>query len=130
MALTVGQRSTITTWLAGAWTKIQARQAAYLADRGRYRQFKFSHTVAPQNAASVIPNNLTDQPTNEGDGVTLTHANGGLGWPVRVRVDVYDGPAGQGYVATAQARGSTGERWEVARQVGPETWRERALAQV
>lgn len=130
MALTTNQRNAIQTWLSAAWTKIQNRQAQYLADRGTYRQFKRSHLVAPQNAQAVLPDNLSDQPTNEGDGVTLAVANGGSGWPVRVTVDVYDGPAGSGYVAVAEARGSGGETWRIARNHGPETWRAETIHQV
>jgi hypothetical protein len=124
MALTTAQRNTINTWLNGAWTRIQARQAQYLADRGHYRQFKRSHTIPPQSAATVLPDNLSDQPTNEQDGVTLTHANGGSSWPCSVTVDVYDGPLGAGYVATARGRDAGGLVYAISRQVGPETWRE------
>lgn len=129
MSLTTNQRNTIQTWLAAADTKIDTYEATFFAANGRYRQFKRSHTIPPQNATAVLPDNLTDQPTNETNGQTLTMANGGAGWPCSVTVDVYQSPGGWGYTKTYRARGSTGEVWRIVRNVGPETWRAQTLAQ-
>lgn len=129
MALTTNQRNTIQAWITAAEAKIAARQATYLANRGTYRQFKVSHTIHPQNATAVVPDALADQPTNETDGVTLTHANGGSGWPCAVTVDVYQSPVGWGYTKTYRARGSGGEVWRIVRNVGPEAWRAQGITQ-
>lgn len=129
MAFTTAQRNAVNSWLQAAWGKVQARQTQYLADRGTYRQWKRSHTIPVTAGQTVVPSNLTDQPTNETDGVTLSVANGGSGWPCQLRCDVYDGPLGAGYVGTARVTGSGGEVWRIARNVGPETWREHGWEQ-
>lgn len=128
MSLTTNQRNTIQTWLNAADTKIDTYESTFFAANGRYRQFKRSHTIPPQNATAIAPDNLTDQPTNETNGSTLSEAGSG-GWPCSVTVDVYQSPAGWGYTKTYRARGSTGEVWRIVRNVGPETWRAQSLAQ-
>lgn len=129
MSVTAAQRAAVQTWLQAAWTKIQARQATYLANRGTYRQYKGSHVIPPTAGTTVLPDNLSDHPTNETDGQTLAVANGGLGWPCQVTCNVYESPGGQGYEAIARVTGSVGEVWRIARQVGPETWREHGWVQ-
>lgn len=129
MSLTTTQRTTIQNWLAVADGKIDAYEAAFFAAHGRYRQFRKSHTIPPQNATAVLPDNLNDQPTNETNGQTLTVANGGSGWPCAVTVDVYQSPAGWGYTKTYRARGSGGEVWRIVRNVGPETERAQSITQ-
>lgn len=129
MSLTAGQRTTIQNWLAVADGKIDTYETTFFSASGRYRQFKRSHVIPPQNATAVLPDNLNDQPTNETNGQTLTMANGGSGWPCSVTVDVYQSPAGWGYTKTYRARGSTGEVWRIVRNVGPETWRQHGIEQ-
>lgn len=129
MSVTAAQRNAIQTWLSAAWTKIQARQDTYLANRGTYRQYKGSHVIPPTAGRTVLPDNLNDQPTNEADGDTLDHADGGLGWPCQITVNVYESPEGHGYEAVARVTGSGGEVWRICRQHGPEEWREHGWVQ-
>lgn len=130
MALTAGQRATIRDWLDVAAPKIRALQDAALAKYGRYIQCRGSHTIIPQNAIATPPDRLLDRPQGEeGRAEGWIEANLGLAWPVAIELHVYRGPFGQGYVGVAKARGSLGEVWSVHRNVGPETHRERAIAQ-
>lgn len=129
MAFTVAQRNAVNSWLQTAWGKIRTRQATYFGNRGTYRQYKGSHTIPPTAGGTVIPDNLNDQPTNEDDGDTLSHANGGLGWPCQITCNVYESPEGHGYEAVARVTGSGGEVWRICRQHGPEEWREHGWVQ-
>lgn len=100
---------------------LAGRQAAYRAARGRYWQGAPTHALPPADGAKVAPDRAA-RPSDQAEdwdrfGVPLPAA-----LEVGLRVDVYDGPAGQGYVAVAEVL-VTGRLWRRAQNVGPEGWR-------
>lgn len=122
MATLAQIRNAVDAKLASLWGTIQTRQDAYAAAHdGRYWQGLRTATITPVDGVAVLPdvgqNTPTDQP---------------VAWPAAIltvplamalQIDVYDGPAGQGYVATVQVS-VLGQTYERAAQVGPETWRQ------
>lgn len=121
-------RSAVDTWLANRWNAIQNAQANYVAAHGRYFQGLFTHSVRPTDGAETAPDRLADKPTDQAhrwaDFINLPAT-----MPTRIRIDVYSGPIGAGYVATVDIR-VNGTNWRRSAQVGPETWRTRAWHQV
>lgn len=128
MATPAQIRSTIDAQLAGIWTKIQARQAVRFANTGNYAQFLWSHTAAPADGVEAAPDG-TAKPTNEAAGWQAVLADLLPTMAFRLRIDVYDGPSGKGYVATAQVKFGN-QVWERAQNSGPETWRTRGWSRV
>ena len=109
--------------LASLWGAIQNREDTFLASNGRYFQGLRTHTVVPSEGNTALPNIGTTTPTDQT----------GQPWPVAIRntamemaiqIDVYDGPQGRGYQATAYVS-VLGHLYARTQQVGPETYRNR-----
>lgn len=117
-------RETVNGILADLWPRIQAKQAAYYANHGHYWQGLWTHNVAPADGVTVAPNNLDASPTDQPISWRKFKADYRLTMlaklPMAIRMDVYDGPRGKGYVATCRV-GYNGKVYERAAQVGPET---------
>jgi hypothetical protein len=123
-------RTTVDARLADLWmNQIQPRQDAHFLRTGKYWQ----GLVTTQTA--LIPNNPDDasavrevapetdtHPTDQAE--TWTDAGIVLGstLPMAIRVDVYDGPLGKGYVGVVYARWDT-TIYVRSHNSGPETWR-------
>jgi hypothetical protein len=93
----------------------RAAQEAFRAARGRYWQGVETPGVAP--GAPDLAARPTDQAESWGDVVGPLSLP--AEWDVRLRVDVYDGPAGKGWTLTASTAGRR-RTWAGA---GPEAGR-------
>jgi len=119
-------------FLAKEWARIQARQSAYFTTKGKYFQGLPTHASAPVHTDSAFPtpapDRLTTKPTDQAeDWLSQFSEWNGMAMPSLVRMDVYDGPQGKGYVVTVEAFRGT-QRWRRSINVGPETYRGRAWA--
>lgn len=96
-------------------------QVDYRARYGRYWQAAPTHAQPPAADAVIAPDPLA-QVGDDPAWIDL-----GIGLPadlaISLRVDVYDGPRGQGYVLLAWVRDPRGGVWERAVNTGPESWR-------
>lgn len=104
------------------WTAIQNRQTTYLANNGKYWQGKWSHSLAPAEGNDVAPDRTNiDKPTDIAEKWTDLFTVPAV-MPCSIKVDVYSGPLGIGYVGTVIVR-ILGETWTRSQNSGPETWR-------
>lgn len=110
------------------WNKIRARQAIFLTNNGRYWQGLKTHVIRPADGTEAPPD-ATSTPTNE---QTNWAAFAGVDLPatlpVSVRCDVYNGPQGRGFTATAEVKIGANV-WERTVNEGPETGRTQAWRQ-
>ena len=100
---------------------IAARQVAALDATGAYWQGIMTPATPPADGAEIPPD-LKRKPVGRGTSWAEEPVPLPAEIPVAVAVDVYDGPAGRGYVV----RGSlvlAGVRWDRAIGVGPEDYR-------
>jgi hypothetical protein len=115
--------------------RLASYQASYVIANGRYFQGLWSHSAVPDESASLEPDQLTLRPTDQLEDfaamwLTVRIAQGRL--PLRFRIDVYNGPCGQGYVILIEVT-RLGQIFTRAINVGCETWRDipwRRLAEV
>lgn len=83
---------------AGTWdAQVQAVQAAYLAQHGRYAQTLWSHTVAPEDGEAVLPDNLAAKPDDQAAGWANLLDISEAAVRARIKADAYTSPAGHGY---------------------------------
>jgi len=105
--------------------RIATYQSAYLLGHGRYFQGLWSHATTPDEGSSNPPDQLASRPTDqlEDFGAMWSQVAVGQGRiPMRVRIDVYNGPSGQGYVMTFETA-RAGVAYQRVVNVGPESWR-------
>lgn len=120
--------ATIDSLLATYLPKFSNYESNYLLTKGRYYQALWSHSTAPANLALVAPDLLAFKPTDQLESwqsLWDTLAVIGGKSPCRMRIDVYDGPQGKGYVVTVEAI-LNGTSWSRSINIGNETWRDRA----
>lgn len=113
--------------------KLQAYEINYLDAKGHgYLQALWSHSAPPADGALVAPDLLISKPTDQAESffdlwsaVIITDGK----VPVRLRIDVYDGPSGKGYVIVVESiiAGSTYTR---SINTGSEKWREQDWIEV
>jgi len=124
-------RTKIDDWLLLRWATLVSRQDTFFTNRGKYFQGRWTHTVEVTQTDALtgdtISNNLTDHPTDQAQHWQdfIGNAFNALPLPCRLRIDVYNGPLGWGWVATLQVR-YNGNVYERSGNVGPETWRTEA----
>ena len=113
-------RDAIDARLAQLWPVVQDKEAKYFAAHGHYWQGLRTHTLLPADGNLALPDVGETTPTDQLDP-----------WPEAIKtiaiemalvIDVYDGPFGQGYVASAWVM-INGRTFVRSAQVGPETWR-------
>jgi hypothetical protein len=118
-------RNAIDNWVTNRWATVVARQENYRANKGRYWQGLRTHLVPPAHAnntdGSRVGDNLNANPTDQFESWLAVFPE----WltellPACVRVDVYDGPSGQGWVLIVEAT-HNGNLWRRRVNVGPET---------
>jgi hypothetical protein len=105
--------------------RVATYQAAYLLGHGRYFQGLWSHAATPDEASNNPPDQLTGRPTDQLEDFGAMWSQVAIGQgriPMRLRVDVYSGPAGQGYVMTFETS-RAGVAYQRVVNVGPESWR-------
>lgn len=107
--------------LAAYLPTISQRQADFYALTGDYFQGLPTHTTPPADGAMVLPDNLDTVPIGQpvpwpGEDFPAQ------GLPCSVRLDIYVGPSGAGWVLTAEVV-IGGVLWRRAINVGPETYR-------
>jgi hypothetical protein len=110
--------------------KIRTRQEAYRARTGRYWQGLVTHSVIPADGIAAPADRLAEKPADVAESWADGHDPGSSPGevlaatePMALRIDVYDGPAGHGYVVTALVRHGA-EVWGRSWNVGAEVWRE------
>ena len=116
-------------WLTGNLVVLDAKENAYYGAKGPYWQGLWSHAVLPSHAnainGDIPPDKLSDNPTDQVESwVEFWPALVGVGMTAAVRVDVYAGPTGDGFVVTAAFK-FEGDIYLKARNDGPEIYRER-----
>lgn len=120
-------RDTINDWLADRWSIVTTRQDAYYAAHGVYFQGILTHLVPPEYTAlltgAIEPGNLDANPTDQiysWDDFMPELRD--VSMPCALRFDVYQGPLGDGYVATVFVA-YNGYIYARSHNTGPETWR-------
>jgi hypothetical protein len=107
------------------WPQLQADEEGYLQEHGIHWQGLATHSAVPENGADVLPDVGTLAPSDQPAPWPTTY----LQTPrtIAVTVDVYVGPAGQGYVLTATCQTTppvvptqAAHRWQRALAVCPE----------
>jgi hypothetical protein len=129
VALLEATRTKVEAWRYSVAAAIASRQNAYLAAHGRYWQGILTPVAVPVEAADTVPD-LTLRPTDQMErwsdflsGLTVTTI------PCSIRIDVYDGPLGQGYTVTVEVV-SESSVWIRTYHVGPEDWRVRPWTRI
>lgn len=131
---TVRQR--VDDWLTPArWQTLVDRQETFFTNRGKYFQGRWTHTVQITQTDALTgdatPTALTDHPTDQVQHWQdfIGNAFDALPFPARLRIDVYKGPLGWGWVAALQVLYNSNV-YERSRNVGAETWRTEGWHQV
>ena len=113
--------------------KLQAYEINYLDAKGRgYMQALWSHSAPPADGALVAPDLLTSKPTDQAESFAdlwsaVVVADGKI--PVRLRIDVYDGPDGKGHVITVECIVAA-RTYTRSINTGGEKWREQDWIEV
>lgn len=118
-------RDRIDNWLAPRWSWLVGKQDTYFDNHNTYFQGLWTHTsVVEQDGITqmdVVSDNLsskpTDQPRTWHD--AIGSAFDSLPFPCRLRIDVYDGPQGNGWVAVLEVLYG-GDIYMRSKQVGPD----------
>ena len=116
----------IDNWLAPRWSWLVGKQDDYFVSHGRYFQGLWTHTAeVEQDEVDVldeVPNNLDSKPTDQTHTWrdAVGNAFDALPFPCRLRLDVYEGPQGHGWIAILEVL-YQGEVYVRSKQVGPET---------
>lgn len=122
MATPAQIRQAVDDKLALLWAAVQARQDTYAANHGgKFWQGLVTHTITPADGFEALPDIGLACPTDQA-GEPYPLAIRQTVMPMSLRLDVYDGPFGRGYVATVRVL-IGGVLYERSAQVGPEAWR-------
>lgn len=106
---------------------IAAFQEAFRSQYGIYAQTLSPYLEPPMDGKAELPSLDTQNkaPTSGVTADTLFVLANMEAFPASVRIDVYSGPTGAGYVVVAETEFS-GVLWQRAINVGPEKWREQS----
>ena len=105
---------------------IIAFQAGEASKSGKFYQVLWTHSQAPADGALVLPDLLYSFPTDQiGKSAQAQWDAAKLpaSFDARIRVDVYDGPQGKGFVVVVQSQ-LNGATWQRSINYGPETYRD------
>lgn len=120
-------RDRVNNWLEQRWPIVVARQETYFSNNGTYWQGLLTHNAPPEHTTDAdgdtAPDNLDGKPTD----VSLAWRQffselDGVPMPAQLRMDVYSGPLGPGFVATVTI-GYNSTLYRRIQQFGPESWR-------
>jgi hypothetical protein len=109
--------------IAGWFPWLAARQREYREMTGRYAQMLPSHLEPPADGSAGIPDGWFKHPTDQQYSWPNLDAIRFEPMPFDIRIDVYDGPEGQGYVTCFQVQ-IKGSMYERCQNYGPEASRE------
>lgn len=134
MATLAQLRTRIDTFLADKWPAFTNRQSVFRSTHGRYWQGLITHTIIPAHTASADGDTLSDQvaahPTDQPQGWAAAFPEFETDViPCALRCDAYNGPLGDGYVATLFVR-YNGVLYARSQNVGPLTDRTSGWRQV
>jgi hypothetical protein len=103
---------------------VDAFEQDYRKQFRAYAQVLWTYAVTPVDGKAELPTLLDANPTDQPwlKARALWDYSGLLAWPANVRVDVYDGPDGVGYVIVLEAEFDKAH-YQRAVNVGPEKWR-------
>ena len=127
MATIAQLRTRVDDFIANRLPLIVARQENFRTNRGRYWQGLLTHTVVPAHTNSAdgdsIADGLVQTPTDSLDNWAAVFPE----WtadsiPCALRVDIYDGPSGKGWVLFIFVR-FNGQLYRRGLNVGPESSR-------
>ena len=127
MATLSQMRDRVDSWLAARWPTVVARQQNYFVNRGRYWQGLITHSLLPEHTNSrdgdALADRLAVNPTDQFENWAVVFPE----WstellPAAIQIDVYDGPAGKGWVATIWVK-YNGTIYSRSQNVGPESHR-------
>ena len=130
MATLLQVRTRVDAWLADKWPTVVARQQNYFANRGTYWQGLITHSVVPSHTNGADGDSVADRLSITPDDafqdwiVAFPEWNG-IALPAAVKIDVYGGPQGQGWVATIYIR-YNGVLYSRSQNVGPDSHRTEA----
>lgn len=122
-------RTKVDDWLTPKWANLQTKQEQFKTAHGHYFQGLWTHAAEVTETDALedgpLPDNLADKPTDQPHDWRdfIGAALDAVPFPCRLRIDVYDGPQGDGWCATLQVKYS-GNVYERSAQVGPEDWRQ------
>lgn len=125
----------IDAWLdANIWPVVQSTQDAYVIANGRYWQGQITHNALPAHTIAAdndIPgDNLADTPSDLVESwLDKFPALNGVNMPCSAKINIYDGPAGTGYVVELRFT-HEGTEYVRVRNFGPETYRETPWTEV
>lgn len=109
------------SFITNRFPTIQTREATYFTNHGKYFQGVYTNAT-PTDPAELVPD-LTKKPTDQAE--TWANANFTMPatMPVRLWIDVYNGPQGHGWTLNAQVIVGA-NTWQICVQgAGSETWR-------
>lgn len=119
--------STLTDSIDAAYTSswatlVQSLQTSELSANGIHTQLPWTHKVAPADGVAVTPDNLAE--VVDGGGRKYADLVDIAATPMRARlkIDVYNGASGKGYVVTIQLI-ENGQLWSRSINTGPESGR-------
>lgn len=114
--------------LANLWSAIQNKEDQYAANHnGRYWQGLRTMSFTPADGTTALPDIGQNCPTDQ-QGQPWPNAILTTPMEMALRIDVYDGPQGDGYQATVYVS-IAGGTWYRTQQVGPETYRNQGWTQ-
>ena len=128
MATPAQIRNAIDDKLASIWSAVQTKQANHLAANGKYFQGILTPVVTPTDGEETAPDE-TLKPTDQIHTWSGATFNLPATIPMAIALDSYDGPNGKGFVGRVEVV-INGNRWRRTAQIGPETYRTKAWAQV
>ncbi len=125
MTLPAAARNNANSFADSFLPTLTTRQATYKSSNGRY--FQGLRTMDDADLAPGGGNatpKLNRKPSDQAVDWTTMVVGLAAQWPVSMEVQIYVGPAGDGFTLVLEVKGTSNEFWRRTINVGPETWRE------
>ena len=121
----------IDDWITDNMVQLRTREENYFGTHGEYWQGLWTHTVLPMHnpagpptAGDTEPDSLSSKPERQTESwLEFWPALNGLSMASLIRIDVYSGPYGDGFVLVS-VMGHDGNIYTRLVNEGPETWRD------
>ncbi len=125
-------RDEVDVKINGVIANIIAFQAGEAGKSGKFYQVLWSHSQPPADGNLTAPDSIDSFPTDQ-PGKSARAQWGAAILPAsleaRMRVDVYDGPQGKGFVIVVQSQ-LNGATWQRSINYGPETYRDQGWTEL